>query len=360
MNKPPHPASTPPNLPRSNGVDSQLEVILPQLQDLCIDIPSPQERPALAAKLAALQASHCQVLRPNRPLREGDYARVDIFAQVGTVPIAGECRQAVNVLIPADKSSVLGQLAGMKALETRTITHLLPDDYPYPAWRKAKASYRIRLQAIETRVLPPLDDTLAQRSGKAQTLAELEARLLAEGEAESTLTWQQNVLQQVLQAVLNQTQLEIPPALLQARLEAVWRAAEVPALQEIRVPERGIQQAFTVWSQREDVLQTLEQALKEFVLIQAIVRREGFSVSETDVLAMLGPKAQNFGIDARQGLEDLRKSGLLNQIESQLLRQQALQYLCQQVQLRFQDQILNVYSDSASLSGGPHGKSKFD
>lgn len=329
-----------------------IEVVLPDLQKLRVEIPLPAETdvPSLSARLAKIQLASAQSQKVNRPLRPGDYAVLDIFATVLSVPIAGDCQQGIRVRIPDDKHSLLGKLVGMKPMETRNLIHDLPADYPYTGWRGVKASYRIKLHAVEALILPALDDHLAKLSGKGQTLAELEARLQQDKQTEANTAWQQKVLHLVTQKVVEESQINIPDALLEARLKAVWSATEATALSQSKIPEPLLQKAFEVWSQREDVLQTIRDALGEFLVFQALIKREAFIITETDLLRFLGLTAERFNLEPQQSLEVFRQSGQLSQLESRLLKLQIQQFLCTQVQLSHQGEVLKTDSHSVNSS----------
>ncbi|MFP4032943.1 MAG: trigger factor, partial [Desulfococcaceae bacterium] len=112
----------------------------------------------------------------DRPLAEGDFALVDFealqdgksFEPLGT---------AENVTLKMGENTIApgldAHLIGLNVGDERTFEFTFPEDHKNPDVAGQTVQFRVKLNEIREEVLPPVDDELAKKFGKFESLEEL-------------------------------------------------------------------------------------------------------------------------------------------------------------------------------------------
>src|SRR6266849_6480988 len=108
-----------------------------------------------------------------REARAGDVVVIDVEVEADGAVVPSESRQAMEaelkdgVLLPELQAAILGATAG----ETRAATVTFPDDYGEALLAGKEATIKATVHGVKEKVLPPLDDVLANQlsGGKHET-----------------------------------------------------------------------------------------------------------------------------------------------------------------------------------------------
>jgi len=118
------------------------------------------------------------------------------------------------------------QLEGMKSGETRTFELRFPDDYHGKEVAGKTASFEVKLTQVAAPKLPEIDAEFAKSLGVADgDLAKMRAEVKANLEREVKVRLKNRVKDQVMQALIDATKIEVPKALVETEIQRLQAQA---------------------------------------------------------------------------------------------------------------------------------------
>jgi trigger factor len=296
-----------------------------------------QEIDAMRERLARLQTA-------DRAAAAGDFVVVDYVGSLASEPAAGEGSEGsegeepkwepfaggegrdqlvelgAGNLIPGFEEGLLGAVAG----ETRTVALTFPGDYGSQELAGRDASFEITVKEVKLKELPELDDDFAVDAGfdDLQELREdIRKRLLELDEQRIESEFRQAALDAAVAAA----RVAVTPELVKARAREMWERM----LHSLS--HRGIQrEAYLqiVGREEADILAEMEPeadlALRREAVITAVVAAESIDPSEEDLLAALASTAEREGLEPQKLLEELRRSGRIDEVREDLAAREAI------------------------------------
>jgi trigger factor len=233
-----------------------------------------------------LRARFAELHAVERPVQAGDFLTIDTHILKSGALLIGESQTDAQLevdkerLIPGLADGLIGQAPG----ETRDVPLTLPADYPKKDLAGSNVVFRVTVKAIKERRLPALDDELAQQVGRGQTLAELRQEVRDELQEAAHLADEQRFENDVLKALDERMEAEIPEALIDR--EVSRRVREL----ELRLQDQGvkIERYLEYTNTSLDVLKAEQrpQAVQKVRLelaLETVAEREGLTVPDTEV-----------------------------------------------------------------------------
>jgi len=164
-----------------------------------------------------------------RPAQDGDRLTADYAGAIGGEPFAGGKAEGFAFVLGEGRMLPEFEAAarGMAAGATKSFELTFPADYHGKEVAGKTASFELRVQRVEAPRLPELDAEFARSLGVADgDLARMRAEVKQNVEREARKRIEARVKNQVLEALLKATPLELPKALVaQETQELVQRAA---------------------------------------------------------------------------------------------------------------------------------------
>jgi trigger factor len=147
-----------------------------------------------------------------RPAREGDVLVVDLVSSDGDAQRDYVVELGAGRLLPEIEQALIGMEPGAET----EIELVQPDG--------AEGRVTVHVKELQEKVLPPVDDELAQAATEFETLGELreeiESRLRRQLEAELDAQFRASVVD----ALVDATKLDVAEGLVQARAVELWNA----------------------------------------------------------------------------------------------------------------------------------------
>jgi trigger factor len=233
-----------------------------------------------------LRARYAELHVVERPVQAADFLTVDIHMMKAGAVLVGESQTDAQLEVDQERLLPgLGQgLLGMKVGDTRDIRVALPADYPKADLAGSEVTFRVTLKSLKERRLPPLDDELARQIGDADTLEELRTSVREDLEEAAARSDEARFENDVLKALNELTQVEVPEALVEREISRQIRELEH------RLQEQGVRfdRYLQYTNTTEDVLkaerrpQALQKVRLELAL-EAVAEREGLTVTDAEV-----------------------------------------------------------------------------
>jgi trigger factor len=248
-----------------------------------------------------------------RSAREGDVLLVDLVSEGGEAQRDYVVELGSGRLLPEIEHALIGMEPG----EEEGIEYSLPDG--------STARLTIALKEIQEKVLPPVDDDLAQAATEFDTLAELrseiEGRLGGQLEAELESQFRSAAVD----AVADATRMDVADALVQARAVELWNAL-VRSLER-----RGVSaEAYLQLSERTpqeiqaDIETEARRSLARELVLEAAADKLGVEVADEEVDELIREQAETVDEDADELIAEVKAAGRYDALRADIRLRKAL------------------------------------
>ncbi|MDR1778391.1 MAG: trigger factor [Clostridiales Family XIII bacterium] len=219
------------------------------------------------------------------------------------------------------------QLIGAVKGQELEVNVTFPEDYPEETLKGKPALFQVKVNEIRAEELPELTDEFAQDISEFETFEEFKADLrkqLEEEAAERTETEKRNM---VLDKVYEANPIDVPKVMIEDEMNIMMN----DFIQGIQ--SQGVQ--FEVYLEllgktQEEVRETFrEEAQKRVALrliIKAVVKEEGFTVTPEEVEAEITNMASKYGMDAEKFKEYFGASQQKG-LEEEMLNRKGVDYM---------------------------------
>jgi len=271
------------------------EITLKDYKD--IRVPRPQTEIAdndVDEAIERLRNRYAELHAVERPVQAADFLTVDTHIVKSGAVLIGESQTDAQLevdkerLIPGLADGLIGQAQG----ETRDIRLTLPADYPKKDLAGSDVVFRVTVKSIKERRLPPADElpqlmapTEAGPDTPArQTLEELRHDIREELQDAASRGDEQRFENDVLKALDERMEVEVPEALIEREVNRRVRELEVRLEEQGLKMERYLQYTNTTPEvlQAEQRPQAVQKVRLELAL-ETVAEREGLTVAETEV-----------------------------------------------------------------------------
>lgn len=262
------------------------------------------------------------------PAEANMIAKVDIEGTVeGQEFISRQSGVAINLYPPLDRDEEMldfsSPIIGLKPGEDKSFSMVVPDSDRYGEFRGKTADFQVHLIELQKRELPALDDALAQTVGDYETLdalkdvirAELRNNLIREADSKYS--------DQVIDAMVKGATIEYPPQMLKSELDAlVERTEKRMKDQNMTLAEYLKALGKSDEEYREELKPTAEIRLKRGLVLNQLIKEEGLSVADEEVVQRIIEMSQMYGdraADARKAFmaDENRQSIMLDMLSSE-------------------------------------------
>ncbi len=222
----------------------------------------------------------------DRPVQQGDFLVVDTHIMKSGAILIGESQ--TNAQLEVDRERLVPGLAegliGQRLNETRDIRVSLPEDYPRKPLAGQDVVFRVTLKSGKERRLPALDDDFAKQVGRGQTLGELRQEVQDDLEEVAARSDQQRFENDVLKALAERVQVEVPDAMIDREVNRQLRDLELRLqTQGIRL-DRYLEYTNTSLEVlRAERRPQAAQKVRLELALETLAEREGIDVSDAEV-----------------------------------------------------------------------------
>ncbi len=267
-----------------------------------------------------------------RSAEDGDVLFADVQVYIDGVARAEE---------PAKlRGFVLGQsgfvppidehLVGMTLDETKKFAVTYPDDFQDPELSNKEAEFEVKITALKSRVVPELTDEFAQISG-ASDVADLNVKLrdylAAVGEREA----RKETREELVKAVVDGSNLEVPASLVQIRLGERLQGIEQELAQNQATTEQYLTSINSTQEQLEaDLREELQTELKTELVLDEIAAQQELPVTMPEI-------EQHYLLMAQvmeQPVEDLVKNVPVANVRTSILQRKAIDFLVSKAEIK--------------------------
>lgn len=217
------------------------------------------------------------------------------------------------------------QLIGAKAGEDRSVSVTFPDDFAQEALRGKKGQYEVKVEDVREKILPELDDALAQELAQVP-LAELKERIRVNVQADKERSARNDHAKQIFEFLRSKTQFELPESAVQNETQR--------ALYDIvrENQQRGISEQL-LEEKKEDIFNAAQTTARDRVklgfIINKIAAAEKIEVSGEEFNAEIQFLAAQYGMTVEKLVKRLQENNSVEKVEEDILNRKTLDFLLQ-------------------------------
>jgi trigger factor len=220
-------------------------------------------------------------------------------------------------------------IQGMKQGEERDITKTYDQTIEFPELRGKTMHIKVIVKSIKTKILPKLDDELAQDiSEKYKTLDDLKKDIREKMEQAKEERLNELLSGRIIEQIVSQTQVALPKSMVDMELEYTWRNF----LNQNRTNEKNMTQALASEGKtKEDVLNDwrtqAEGNLKSRLVTEEIKSKEGITVTDEEVDAEIKKYADNHGMEFEKAKKSYTDAKMLDMLKDSIAREKTFKFL---------------------------------
>lgn len=238
----------------------------------------------------------------DRPLQESDAAVIDYEVFQNGTPFA-EIPKSTDYFLRVGNGQITpdfdDKITGLKPGQSREIDITFPEDYPKKAVTNQTVTFNVTLKEIRKEVLPEIDDDLAQKAGKYETLEDLKAAIHDNLKQGYDKRVEQELNEQIFSAIIEKTDFELPEALVEFEMNGILSEVERSfQLQNVSMEDLGLTRENLTEKYRE----TAENQARRHLILDKIIKQEELSLSDEALETGLKEMSES----VNQPVEDLK------------------------------------------------------
>jgi len=270
-------------------------------------------------------------LRPvsDRVVQKGDFIAADLRVTLDGEPV--EDLEANDFLFEVGGGRVFDeveeQAVGMNAEEEKTFPVTLPDAMPGELAGKT-VEFTLKVKEIKEKELPPLTDKWSSEISEFPTLLELRQEIRSKIQEGKERAAEQRFTAMALQAATDNAEVDLPDVVVRGQAEEML-ADFRRSLESQGGTLDGYVDATGVSVEQilEEMKPQAANNVKTSLMLDAVAKAEGLEADDEEVTAMIGQMAAATRSDAKSLESRLRKSGRIEALREQIVRDKAVEFI---------------------------------
>ncbi|HEX3467737.1 MAG TPA: trigger factor [Candidatus Elarobacter sp.] len=246
-----------------------------------------------------------------REARLGDTVVIDYEGKIDGVPFEGGAAQGQETELVEERfiPGFATGIAGMTAGETKQVEATFPDPYQNADLAGKHAVFTITLHEVKEPELPELDDELAKRVSKLESLAELRAEIARRLGDTVKHNARRRMSSELLEKLLAANDFPLPEVLVGRELGALMNesrqyVARIGGTWDDYLAHSGKTETELIEGFRPEA----ERRVKTTLLIEAISAKQGIQATQQDIEAELAALSAQYGQPRERIIEALRSN----------------------------------------------------
>lgn len=263
-------------------------------------------------------------------VKDGDFTTLDFKGFVDGKAFDGGEGKDYPLQI-GSKSFIPGfedQLIGAKIGEERDVNVKFPEEYHAKELAGKDATFKCTIRSIKTKELPAIDDELAKKVSKFQTLDELKADIRKNLEENAERTAENDQKSAAIEMATNNITVDIPAVMIDNRVTAMIQEMAMRLEQQGMKLEQYLQYAGTdIAKLREQYRETAEKNVKTDLMLEEVAKAENIKVEGKDLDAEVAAMVAAYGATPQQVQKIIKEQGRIGDLAASVLRKKTAQFI---------------------------------
>ena len=263
-------------------------------------------------------------------VKDGDFTTLDFKGFVdGEAFDGGEGKDyplqiGSNSFIPGFED----QLVGAKIGEERDVNVKFPEEYHAKELAGKDATFKCTIRSIKTKELPAIDDELAKKVSKFETLDEFKADIRKNLEENAERTAENDQKSAAIEMATNNITVDIPAVMIDNRVTAMIQEMAMRLEQQGMKLEQYLQYAGTdIAKLREQYRETAEKNVKTDLMLEEVAKAEDIKVEAKDLDEEVAAMAAAYGATPQQVQKIIKEQGRIGDLAASVLRKKTAQFI---------------------------------
>ena len=263
-------------------------------------------------------------------VKDGDFTTLDFEGSVDGEAFEGGKGQDYPLQIGSG-SFIPGfeeQLIGAKIGEEKEVKVTFPEEYHAKDLAGKDAVFKCTIRSIKQKELPPVDDELAKKVSKFETLDELKADIRKNLEQEAERKAETDMRTAAIEMASENIKVDIPPVMIDDRVTSMIQEMSMRLEQQGMKLEQYLQFAGTdIAKIREDYRETAEKNVRTDLMLEEVAKVEDIKVEGKDLDTEVALMAMQYGATPQQIQKIIKEQGRVGDLMASVLRKKTAQFI---------------------------------
>ena len=256
------------------------------------------------AEMTRMQERNARMVAvEDRAAEMGDIANIDYLGTVDGVAFDGGKAEGHDLelgsgsFIPGFEEGVVAMNIG----DEKDIDVTFPEEYHAEDLKGKAAVFHVKLNKLQKKEIPALDDEFAKDVSEFDTLAELKADIKAKAQERKDAQAKADLENKAVEAVVEGMTVDVPPAMIDERAGSMLQEFDMQLRQQGMSLEMYTQYTgMTIDSMKEHYKTQAEASVKGSLALEAIAKAEKIEATDADVDAELEKMAKGYGMEVEK------------------------------------------------------------
>ena len=239
----------------------------------------------------------------DRAVENGDIVNLDYAGSVDGVAFEGGTAQGQSLTIGSGMfiPGFEEQMVGMNIGEERDLSVKFPEQYHADNLAGKDAVFHVKVNGIQTKVRPELDDDFAADVSEFDTFEAYTANIVADLEKNAADRAEANLEDALVQKVVDAADCDIPDAMIQDEITTMLREMEMRMMyQGIRFEDYLKYTGQTLDQVRENYKPEAANRVKTQLVLEAVAKAENIVPTDEDVDETIADQAKRMNRDVEE------------------------------------------------------------
>ena len=239
----------------------------------------------------------------DRAVENGDIVNLDYAGSVDGVAFEGGTAQGQSLTIGSGMfiPGFEEQMVGMNIGEERDLSVKFPEQYHADNLAGKDAVFHVKVNDIQTKVRPELDDDFAADVSEFDTFEAYKANIVADLEKNAADRAEANLEDALVQKVVDAADCDIPDAMIQDEITTMLREMEMRMMyQGIRFEDYLKYTGQTLDQVRENYKPEAANRVKTQLVLEAVAKAENIVPTDEDVDEAIADQAKRVNRDVEE------------------------------------------------------------
>jgi trigger factor len=256
-------------------------------------------------------------------LAQGDVAMIDFEGFIAGEPLAGGKGEnypleiGSNQFIPGFEEKLIGMALG----EERKIAVKFPDDYHAADIAGKPVEFNVKLNKIQEKKTPELNDEFAKTVGTYETLAALKANIRETIEKREATRISEDFRKRLLKVLVNENEFDVPKTQVSEQREVLLKDMQ-SRMQNQGLPEAELKTYEEKWAAELD--DAAKFMIQSGYLVNELAKTKEVKITDEDRSAKLRAYAEESGISFEQLSQFYKKDESQSRLDYQIIEEKVL------------------------------------
>lgn len=238
-----------------------------------------------------------ETFKDNKPIPNGSHK--DFLLEIGKKVFPPELEQ---------------QLFGLKKGKEKKFKIKLPKDYSDLNMAGQKITFKVKINEVKERVLPPLDDEFAKDIGEFNTIKELKEAYKKDLIAAAEFEARQKLKEEIITILISQSSFPLPKTLIEKEIDHIMiNVFNTLQEQGVKINDYLKEMNITLDAYRNELRPQAVKQLKKFLILDSIAEKENITVEDEEYETWVKSNFRTVPSKLKEYLENNQQKAILKE-----------------------------------------------